>query len=119
MHIVRGVGRAVPKETDMLVDQDDSNVFPGCKALKRRFDGCSFCLVVDDEKVLLRFGAGSDMLCTCVRQAGYFFRRWHFCNDLERARESHSSSIRQVLLTPMPASKRPVTESYTYILVSE
>lgn len=59
----------------MLVDQDDSNIFPACKALKRRLDGCSFRLIVDDEKVLLRFGAGSDMLCTSVRQAGYFFRQ--------------------------------------------
>lgn len=54
----------------MLVDQDDSNILSASKALKRRFDGCSFCLVIDDEKVLLRLGAGSDMLCTSVRQAG-------------------------------------------------
>lgn len=59
--------RAVPEETDMLVDQDDPNIFAVCEALKRRFDGCSFRLVIDDEKVLLRFGAGSDMLCTPVR----------------------------------------------------
>lgn len=51
----------------MLVDQDDSNVFPLCKALKCSFDGRSFCLTVDHEKVLLCFGAGGDMLYTSVR----------------------------------------------------
>jgi hypothetical protein len=59
----------------MLIDQDDSNIFPTCKALERRFDGCSFRFIVDDEKVLFRFGAGSDMLCTCVRQAEHLIWR--------------------------------------------
>jgi hypothetical protein len=63
----------VSKQTDMLIDQDDTDVFPLlCKALERRFDGCSFCLAVDDEKVLLRFGAGSDMLYASMRQNEYF-----------------------------------------------
>lgn len=118
MYIVGRVGRAAPEETDMLVDQNDSNVFPGCKVLKRSFDGRSFRLVVDDEKVLLRFGAGGDMLCTSVRQVKYLFRRRRSYYDFEEAKELQSS-ICQVLLTPMPASKRPVTESYTYKPVLE
>lgn len=73
MYIVRGTRRAVPKETDMLIDQDDSNVFPLCKALKCSFDGRSLRLVVDNEKVLLCFGAGGDVLFTSVRQVDDLF----------------------------------------------
>lgn len=49
-------------QTNMLVDQDDANVFSLGKALKGRFDGCGLCLAVDDKEVFLRIGAGGDVL---------------------------------------------------------
>lgn len=51
------------RATDVLVDQDDANVFPFLgESVKGRLDGGRFCPAVDDEKVLLRICAGGDML---------------------------------------------------------
>lgn len=56
---------------NMLVDQDDANVFSLGKALKGRFDGCRLCFVVDDKEVFLRIGAGSDVADAREQEARY------------------------------------------------
>lgn len=49
--------------TYVLVDQDDANVLAlGRKALKRRLDGRSVGLAVDDEEVLLLVRTSAHML---------------------------------------------------------
>lgn len=50
------------EQTNMLVNQDNADVFPLRKALKGRFDCRSFGLAVDNEEVFLRFGTGSNVL---------------------------------------------------------
>lgn len=52
------------RATDVLVDQDDADVFPVVgESVKSRLDGGGVRLAVDNEEILLGVGAGSDMLC--------------------------------------------------------
>ena len=79
----------------MLVDEDDADVLPRLgERLEGALDGRRLGLVVNNEKVLLRLCAGCDMLFE-KRVSSAWYR--------PRARLS--------VLTPMPARRRPVTES--------
>lgn len=49
-------------QADMLVYQDNANVFSLGEAVEGGFDGCGLRLAVDHEEVLLSLGAGGDVL---------------------------------------------------------
>lgn len=77
----------------MLVDEQNANVFPLTRELvKCSLNSCSFRLGVNNEEVLLRIWWIGDVLLKSV----------FVCSNLRRD-NAH---------TPMPASKRPVTESW-------
>lgn len=76
----------------MLVDEQDTNILPlTCELVECSLDSSSICLRVYDKEVLLRVWRVGDMLSESV------CRRYHL--------------KRVIAHTPMPASKRPVTES--------
>ena len=80
--------------TNMLIDQDNPNVFPlGSESLKCRLDGRGFCLAVHHQEVLLVVWRRRDML------------RW--------SSQERPSGFQDAIsvLTPIPARRRPVTES--------
>lgn len=53
----------------MLVDEDDSDILPLFREpLEGRLDGRILGLVVDDEEVLLCFGAGRDVLSITIQR---------------------------------------------------
>lgn len=54
--------------TDVLVDQDDANVFPLLgEPVESGLDSRSVSLAVDHKEVLLRVGTSGDMLLRCQR----------------------------------------------------
>lgn len=78
--------------SDMLVDKHNANVLSLIgESIEGSLNGSGVCLVVDNEKVLLRIGARGDMLVSCVSKK--------------------KKSQCDAKLTPMPARSSPVTES--------
>lgn len=100
----------------MLVDQDDADVLALLgEGIKGGLDGRRLGLAVDDQEVLLRVGRVGDMLrvpvfsskCPCMR------------GNRPEGEEEHCVLHGPLVaagggaqLTPIPASRRPVTESY-------
>ncbi|KAM3076919.1 hypothetical protein ACMFMF_004835 [Clarireedia jacksonii] len=87
--------RKVVRNSNVLVDQEDSNVLSlSCKPLKCFLDSCIIRLAVNDKEILLRIWRRRDML-TLRKYASFGGRR----------------KVDENILTPIPANNNPVTES--------
>lgn len=88
----------------MLVNEDDGNVLALCKAVKGGLDGGRLSLVVDNEEVPLLVGRSGDVLFPKERQS-------RVSSLVQRQRILAKKRV-GTGRTPMPASSKPVTESY-------
>lgn len=93
----------------MLVDQDDADVLPRLRVLlKRLLDLSRLGLSVDDEEVPLGVRAGGHMLESGVSAE---ILPTSFCNQSYRVGRRGGPGSGRAERTPMPARRRPVTES--------
>ena len=84
----------------MLIDQQNGDVLPSLgKAVKGLLNSCILGFSVDNEKVYLSIGRLGDVLWSSCQIHRLWFGDWLQC----------------LVHTPMPASSRPVTESYLQI----
>ncbi len=85
----------------MLIYEDNGNVFPVPGVpVKRLFDRGCCCLRIDDKKILLSFWRQRDML---ILGLSTMLLHSNHIAELQVHDDNH---------TPIPASNKPVTESY-------